>query len=191
MKKKTWKQRLNFTSFCSLKVIRVIRTTRRGEEMNIDYGFDFYANNKDMRQKRSTGQYHFACQCQACTNNWPIYNDIACKQRVWKVAMTQELASESDRQSSMYQIGMEHLIRLDIPKALPLFKDYLIIMNELVEHPDPRYIDCEEAFKQCLWLENRGYKPKPLSALGGMFNANAMLLPTPQVFAGYSASNPR
>ena len=105
--------------------------------------------------------------------------------------MTQELASESDRQGSMYQIGMEHLIRLDIPKALPLFKDYLIIMNELVEHPDPRYIDCEEAFKQCLWLENRGYKPKPLSALGGMFNANAMLLPNPQVFAGYSASNPR
>ena len=24
-----------------------------------------------------------------------------------------------------------------------------------------RYIDCEEAYKQCLWLEGRGYKPKP------------------------------
>ena len=63
-----------------------------------------------------------------------------------------------------FQVGMEHLIRLDIQKALPLFKDYLVIMNELVEHPDPRYIDCEEAYKQCLWLENRGYKPKPANA---------------------------
>jgi hypothetical protein len=22
------------------------------------------------------------------------------------------------------------------------------------------YIDCEEAYKQCLWLENRGYRAK-------------------------------
>ena len=184
-------------SFSWFQVVRVIRTIRRGEEVNIDYGFDFYANTKEMRQKRSSTQYHFTCQCQACHNNWPIYNDIATKQRVWKLAMTQELAAESDKQTGFYQLGMEHLIRLDIAKACPLFKDYLIIMNELIEHPDPRYIDCEEAYKQCLWLEHRGYKPKPASsntALTG-FAANpaaAFLSPTPQVFAaGHSASNPR
>ena len=27
-----------------------------------------------------------------------------------------------------------------------------------------RFIDCEEAYKQCLWLEGRGYKPKPAPA---------------------------
>merc|ERR1712223_1551378 len=74
--------------------------------------------------------------------------------------MTPDLVAESDRHSANYQLGMEHLVRLDIVKALPLFKDFLIILNELVEHPDPRYIDAEEAYKQCLWLENRGYKPR-------------------------------
>ena len=29
-----------------------------------------------------------------------------------------------------------------------------------------RYIDCEEAYKQCLWLEGRGYKPKPAPGAG-------------------------
>merc|ERR1712062_631825 len=84
--------------------------------------------------------------------------------RRWKVAMTQELMDEAERQSLCYQAGMEHLLRLEVAKALPLFKDFLIILNELVEHPDPRYIDAEEAYKQCLWVENRGYKPRqPLS----------------------------
>ena len=147
-----------------LQVIRVIRTIRRGDEVNIDYGFDFYANSKDMRQKRCTTQYHFACQCSTCTQNWPVYNEMVNKPRRWKISMTQELMEEVERQNGCYQVGMEHLIRLDVQKAIPLFKDYLVIMNELVEHPDQRYIDCEEAYKQCLWLENRGYKPKPANA---------------------------
>lgn len=148
-----------------LQVIRVIRTIRRGEEVNIDYGFDFYANTKDMRQKRASTQYHFSCQCVACNSNWPVYNDMVNKQRRWKVAMTQELVSEAERQSACYQVGMENLLRLDIQKALPMFREFLIIMNELVDHPDPRYIDCEEAYKQCLWLENRGYKQAKVSLL--------------------------
>merc|ERR1719412_107817 len=182
--------RLGYQGF---QVVRVIRTIRRGEEVNIDYGFDFYANTKEMRQKRSSTQYHFTCQCQACHNNWPIYNDMATKQRVWKLAMTQELAAESDKQTGFYQLGMEHLIRLDIAKACPLFKDYLIIMNELIEHPDPRYIDCEEAYKQCLWLENRGYKPKT-TGIGAGIVGGLLANPASQMFGGfpaYTGANPR
>jgi len=176
-------------------VVRVIRTIRRGEEINIDYGFDFYANTKEIRQKRSSVQYHFSCQCQACDNNWPIYNDMVTKQRVWKVQtmMTPDLVAESDRHSANYQLGMEHLVRLDIVKALPLFKDYLIIMNELVEHPDPRYIDCEEAYKQCLWLENRGYKPKT-TGIGAGIVGGLLANPASQMFGGfpaYTGANPR
>lgn len=150
--------RLGYQSY---QVIRVIRTIRKGEEVTIDYGFDFYANPLERRQKRATSQYHFTCQCAACVQNWPVYNELMTKQRRWKVQMTNELAEEAERQAMCYQVAMEHLIRLDIPRALPLFRDYLLLINELVEHPDPRYIDCEEAYKQCLWLENRGYKPKP------------------------------
>ena len=101
--------------------------------------------------------------------------------------MTPDLVAESDRHSANYQLGMEHLVRLDIVKALPLFKDYLIIMNELVEHPDPRYIDCEEAYKQCLWLENRGYKPRTAgTVLNTGINVGGLKLadPASQMFGG-------
>ena len=33
-----------------------------------------------------------------------------------------------------------------------------ILLMLMVTNPQPRYLDCEEAYKQCLWLENRGYK---------------------------------
>merc|ERR1712038_1780478 len=181
--------------FQNHQVVRVIRLIPKGAEVNIDYGFDFYANTKEIRQKRSSVQYHFSCQCQACDNNWPIYNDMVTKQRVWKVQtmMTPDLVAESDRHSANYQLGMEHLVRLDIVKALPLFKDYLIIMNELVEHPDPRYIDCEEAYKQCLWLENRGYKPKT-TGIGAGIVGGLLANPASQMFGGfpaYTGANPR
>ena len=178
-----------------LKVIKVIRTIRRGEEVNIDYGFDFYAMSKEQRSKRGTTQYHFSCQCLACSNNWPVYNDMVNKpSRRWKVAMTQELMDEAERQSLCYQAGMEHLLRLEVAKALPLFKDFLIILNELVEHPDPRYIDAEEAYKQCLWLENRGYKPRqqqqPQQPLSQQSTCQPQLLYMP-ASTGFSNSNPR
>lgn len=62
--------------FQSYQVVRVIRTVRRGEEVSIDYGFDFYANPLEVRQKRANSQYHFSCKCVACVNNWPTYNDL-------------------------------------------------------------------------------------------------------------------
>ena len=92
---------------CYLQVIRVIRTIRRGEEVNIDYGFDFYGNTKEMRQKRATTQYHFSCQCGSCNQNWPVYNEMVNKPRKWKIAMTQELMEEVERQTGHYQVGME------------------------------------------------------------------------------------
>jgi hypothetical protein len=162
----------------------VIRTIRRGDEINIDYGFDFYGNVKETRQKRASTQYHFSCQCMACQNNWPVYNEMLTNPRRWKVSMDQNIIAEADRQTMCYQAGMEHLMRLDILRALPLFRDFLLVINELVEHPDPRYIDCEEAYKQCLWLENRGYRPKPAIMQQQMQQHPAMQ-------GGFSASNPR
>ncbi len=149
--------RLGYQNF---QVVRIIRSVARGEEINIDYGFDFYAHTREERMRRSQQQYFFTCQCVACEHNWPTYNELTGRQRQLKVRITQELSDEMGRQMAAYQIGMDFLIKLDIPTAMPIFRNYLMVMGEIVEHPDARYIDCEEAYKQCLWLENRGYKPK-------------------------------
>ena len=65
---------------------------------------------------------------------------------------------EIARQAANYQTAMEYLVRLDINKSIPILAEYLATMSELIVHPDARYLDCEEAYKQCLWLENRGFK---------------------------------
>jgi hypothetical protein len=150
-------QRLGYQN---VQVVRILRSVVRGEEINIDYGFDFYANTREERQRRANQQYFFDCQCQACCENWPQYNELLGRQRQMRVRVTQELSEELGRQMAAYKIGMDFLLKLDITTAMPIFKNYLMVMNEVVEHPDPRYIDCEEAYKQCLWLENRGYRVK-------------------------------
>ena len=105
--------------------------------------------------------------------------------------MTQELMDEAERQSLCYQAGMEHLLRLEVSKALPLFRDFLVILNELVEHPDPRYIDGEEAYKQCLWLENRGYKARQPQQQQPQQSTLPPQLPYMTASTGFSSSNPR
>ena len=69
----TWQR---FNRLQSYQVVRIIRSVRRGEEISIDYGFDFYANPLEARQKRADSQYHFSCRCFACVNNWPTYNEL-------------------------------------------------------------------------------------------------------------------
>jgi hypothetical protein len=140
------------------QVIRVIRNIPRGAEVNIDYGFDFYATPLSMRRQRAGQQYHFVCSCVACTNNWPLYQQLADKQPQYKNKLTPQLKQEIVQQAANYKNAMENLVRLDINKALPAFQKFLMFMYEVVVHPDARYLDCEEAYKQCLWLENRGYR---------------------------------
>ena len=120
-------------------------------------GFAFF---REKRAKRADGQYHFSCGCVACAEDWPTYDRLGPPRvRQFQSEVTPEVADMIEAQSMRYKLAMDHLIRLDVPKAMPLFRDYLIAMEGVVAHPDQRYIDCEEAYKQCLWLENRGYKP--------------------------------
>ena len=41
------------------QVVRVIRRIPAGAEVNIDYGFDFYATPIEYREKRAATNYHF------------------------------------------------------------------------------------------------------------------------------------
>ena len=91
--------------------------------------------------------------------------------------MMMQVTMEIAKQASNYQTAMELLVRLDISRALPLLGEYLTVMEEMIVHPDARYLDCEEAYKQCLWLENRGYKvlrekQVPKGLVGGLENKN-------------------
>lgn len=47
---------------------------------------------------------------------------------------------------------MDYLIKLDIANAMPVFRDYLVIMNELVEHPDQVFFTFYSRFLISLFL---------------------------------------
>ena len=53
--------------------MRVIRRVPPGAEVNIDYGFDFYATPQEYRHKRAMANYHFTCECVACANKVSRY----------------------------------------------------------------------------------------------------------------------
>ncbi len=97
-----WTKKMFFENDVNLsvsqQVVRVIRSIHRGEEVNIDYGFDCYANPKEARAKRSTSQYFFSCQCVACRENWPLYNELAGSTRQLKVKPSQAVSEELGRQ---------------------------------------------------------------------------------------------
>ena len=44
------------------QVVRVVRKIPAGSEVNIDYGFDFYATPIEYREKRAATNYHFRCE---------------------------------------------------------------------------------------------------------------------------------
>ena len=154
------------------QIVRIIRKVPKGGEVNIDYGFDFYATPIEYRAKRAATNYHFKCECGACANKWPVYDKLVDKPPQYVKKLTPEVTMEIARQASNYQHAMEALVRLDINRAIPLLGEYLSVMEEMIVHPDARYLDAEEAYKQCLWLENRGFKvlranqiPKGLSGV--------------------------
>merc|ERR1712083_1273213 len=147
--------RLEYQNF---QVIRVIRNIPKGAEINIDYGFDFYATPVSWRQARAASQYHFNCACVACDQRWPTYQSLVDKPPNYKKKLTPDLIERVAANATSYEVAMGHLVKLDIGKAMPLFCQYLTSMYDILVHPDARYLDCEEAYKQCCWLENRGYK---------------------------------
>ncbi|XP_034945722.1 SET and MYND domain-containing protein 4-like [Chelonus insularis] len=57
-------------------VVRSIRTIRAGEEICDNYGPAFMNEPKVERQRKLRMNYWFDCNCEACTYNWPILDEI-------------------------------------------------------------------------------------------------------------------
>ena len=57
----------------------------------------------------------------------------------YKKKLTPEMTLEVARQAASYQAAMELLVRLDIPRALPILGQYLASMSDLIVHPDARW----------------------------------------------------
>ncbi|XP_044754410.1 SET and MYND domain-containing protein 4-like [Coccinella septempunctata] len=64
------------TSYGTTEVVSAVRTIRKGEQLFDNYGFHYGIHPKSMRQASLKKQYHFDCNCQACSNNWATVQDL-------------------------------------------------------------------------------------------------------------------
>lgn len=53
-----------------------IRDVKPGEPLTENYGPLYSQNTKDFRREKLKKFYWFDCECEACTQNWPMYPDM-------------------------------------------------------------------------------------------------------------------
>ena len=53
-------------------VVRAVQNARAGRELLIDYGQVYYLAGRAERRAALRHQYHFDCQCVACSLDWPL-----------------------------------------------------------------------------------------------------------------------
>ena len=57
-------------------IVRAIKTIQAGEEISENYGPIFTEMEENERKRKLRLQYWFDCNCEACRNHWPLFNDI-------------------------------------------------------------------------------------------------------------------
>ncbi|XP_068236219.1 SET and MYND domain-containing protein 4-like [Palaemon carinicauda] len=62
--------------FGRTQVVRASRPISSGSEVTVSYIRGFYVKSKEERQKSLWNVYQFMCNCQACEENWPTYQDL-------------------------------------------------------------------------------------------------------------------
>lgn len=61
----------------NLKMCVVInRPIAKGGQLFDNYGYHHCLENRKNRQTELNDQYRFKCQCEACTNDYPLYQDL-------------------------------------------------------------------------------------------------------------------
>ncbi|XP_020711899.2 SET and MYND domain-containing protein 4-like isoform X2 [Athalia rosae] len=48
----------------------------KGEQIYDNYGVHYALSERSKRQKKLLEQFYFKCNCEPCTNDWPVYNKI-------------------------------------------------------------------------------------------------------------------
>ncbi|KAF2366671.1 SET domain [Trinorchestia longiramus] len=61
------------------KILYSISSIARSEEITISYGERFASHRKENRIKSLGKAYHFICNCRACANDWPLFQDLPMK----------------------------------------------------------------------------------------------------------------
>ncbi|XP_066590446.1 SET and MYND domain-containing protein 4-like isoform X2 [Prorops nasuta] len=74
-------------------VTRALQTISPGEQIFTSYGAGYAYMSRSERRKKIMEDYFFNCQCHACKNNWPTYNDIL-KKHIGSISKNKPLVEQ-------------------------------------------------------------------------------------------------
>jgi SET and MYND domain-containing protein 4 len=58
-------------------VLRAIKFIPKGEQILDNYGYHYAVHSKETRQLHLQSQYLFSCACEACSNSWPLHQNLS------------------------------------------------------------------------------------------------------------------
>ena len=157
-------------------VVRAIKRINIGEEIVDNYGFLYPVEKKVDRIKHLKEQYYFTCSCIACTENWPLYQDLIeekpnflcsnCKSKMEKgIAVCHNCKVKDQTLKDFYDIekdfqsSMENVLNDgNIKKNLPLLLKYLDIVSDRAVLPTIHLNNCQEIVKLCFAMQGNFYR---------------------------------
>ena len=89
------------------------------------------------RQNSLQKTYHFTCECQACLENWPLYEDL---NHGFENSEYGELSIE-------FSIAMESE---DYWKGLDILRKRMVIISDNLQEPHRLFVENRVAYMQCL-----------------------------------------
>ena len=147
------------------------RDIKPGEPLLNYYSMSYYTNPKKERQMYIQMQFYFDCQCEACVNDWPLWEAVECRvpvllcghcggdmPTVQPVVIDCPSCKESqDMGEVLYRLQMSHELFSMAMKdtlqwrhdaALPVLEEHLRMMQTYIKRPWRDFISCQATLKQ-------------------------------------------
>lgn len=158
--------------------INSVRPIEAGLPINENYGPIYTQDKREDRQARLKDLYWFECNCDACLENWPRFDDLprdvirfrceapnncaavievppTCNDFMIKCVTCGELTNilkglKVMQDTEMMTRTAKRLYETgDFAKALNKFVDLLRIMYEVLAPPFPDFCECQQHLKDC------------------------------------------
>ena len=132
--------------------VQITVATRRieiGEEICHIYQGHFADTSLEKRNNLMEKFFHFKCTCQACEENWPLYDEL-------------EDEFENEEYESLTSELQNVFDAADYQKALKVMHKKLKLICDNLQEPHKLFIKDRAAYLECLWqcYGNLLYQPK-------------------------------
>ncbi|KAF4533513.1 hypothetical protein B566_EDAN000998 [Ephemera danica] len=147
-------------------VVRALRFIKEGEEISDNYGYSFLSCKQQERSVELKRQYFFICDCEACSNHWPLFSQLTNKSdfkcpRCLSIlnrppcttCYSKKDAKSIERQFSeipaTYQKAVQKLAAKDIENCILLSQKSIKFLCAWVIQPNKELIKWQQVLLRC------------------------------------------